>query len=602
MKKPRTTRLIARARSAARLNGRVAAASRRTIVRAASLLLLVSVWSCHRQSSSTTTVSDATPKPFIGGGSLTAAIRDDPPTFNPYVGRSTNVVEVLTHLMHASLVRVDRRTGELTPALAERWTHSPDRLTWTLSLRRDIRFSDGTPFTSADVAFAFDAVDDPRNASAIGDSILVRGKPIGVTTPDSSTVVLKFPVPPGTGLQVLANLPILPRHKLEASLRDGTLKRQWTANAAAEDIVGLGPFRLTSYRTAEAIEFERNPFYWRRDSEGVALPYLDRMTLVIVRDANTELLRVRNGQIDISAREIRAEDYGSLRRDAAQGRVQLADGGVAADTNMLWFNLSSRAYENDGRKAWLQNIEFRKAISHAADRQAIVDQVFLGAAVPVFGPVTPGNKRWYAADMSTYAHDPARAMQMLEQLGLRDRDRDGVREDSNGAPVRFSILTQQQDTIRMRTLVVLQEHLRRVGIQIDIVGVDAGMIIQRWSAGTYDAIYFGAESTSYDPADNLDFWLSSGSFHIWNAEQETPATRWEARIDELMHRQVAAADIAERQRLFAEVQRILVDQQAVICFAAPRMIAAMSPRVRNATPAPLKPLILWNADSLAVSN
>ena len=291
---------------------------------------------------------------------------------------------------------------------------------------------------------------------------------------------------------------------------------------------------MSSYRASEALELERNPFYWRRDRQGTPLPYLDHMKLAIVRDANTELLRIQNGQVDIGAREIRAEDYAALRRDELQGRVQLADAGVAADTNMLWFNLSSRAYANDSRKVWLQSVELRKAISHAVDRQAIVDQVFLGAAVPIFGPVTPGNRRWYTAGTPTYAHDPIRAAALLETLGLKDRDGDGVREDDNRRPVRFSILTQQQDTIRMRTLAVVQEHLRHVGIQIDIVGVDAGMIIQRWSAGAYDAIYFGAESTSYDPADNLDFWLSSGSFHIWNAEQETPSTEWEARIDELM--------------------------------------------------------------------
>ena len=565
----------------------------------AAILLLVSVCSCGPRPS-TTRGADAASGALVKGGSLTAAIRDDPPTFNPYVGRTTNVVEVLTHLLHASLVRVDRRTGELTPALAEHWTASPDGLTLTLTLRKGVRFSDGVPFTSSDVVFAFEAVYDPRSVSPIGDSLLVAGRKIGVAAPDSATAVLTFPVRPAGGLQVLANLPILPRHKLEAALRGGQLKDRWTVGAAPTEIVGLGPFRLSSYRASEALELERNPFYWRRDRQGTSLPYLDHMTLAIVRDANTELLRIQKGQVDIGAREIRAEDYAALRRDELQGRVQLADAGVAADTNMLWFNLSSRAYANDSRKVWLQSIELRKAISHAVDRQAIVDQVFLGAAVPVFGPVTPGNRRWYTAGTPIYAHDPSRAAALLETLGLKDRDGDGVREDDNRRPVRFSILTQQQDTIRMRTLAVVQEHLRHVGIQIDIVGVDAGMIIQRWSAGAYDAIYFGAESTSYDPADNLDFWLSSGSFHIWNAEQETPSTEWEARIDELMHRQ-AAADSTERERLFAETQRILAEHQPVICFAAPRMVAALSPRVLNATPAPLKPLVLWNAETLAVS-
>lgn len=571
---------------------------RRSLSAALALTLLATTVSCNRGAAAAEDrLHLAVPS---RGGALTAAIRDDPATFNPYVGRSTDAVEVLTRLLHASLVRIDRRTGKVTPWLAEHWTASDDRLTWTITLRKGVCFSDGTPFTSADVVFAFAAVNDPSVASAIGDSLIVNGRPITAVAVDEGTVILRFPAPPGGGLQVLDNLPILPRHKLEAAFRGGHLKEQWTIAAAPSDVVGLGPFRLAEYRPGEAVVVERNPFYWRADERGIALPYLDRLTLTIVRDLNTELLRVRNGQIDIGAREIRPEDYAALRRDEAVGRVRLADAGVSLDPNMLWFNLSAEAYANDPRKAWLQSGGFRKAISYAVNRQAIVDQVFLGAAVPVFGPVTPGNQAWYAAAGPRYEYDPSRAATLLQGLGLEDRNGDGIREDSTGRPVRFSVLTQQQDTIRMRTLAVVQEQLRRVGITMDIVGVDRGMIIRRWSAGDYDAIYFGVEATSYDPADNQDFWLSSGSFHLWNAGQPRPATEWERRIDDLIQQQARTADSVERRRLFGEAQRILADEQPVICFAAPRLVSVLSTRVANATPAPLRPMVLWNAESLAI--
>lgn len=534
------------------------------------------------------------------GGEITAAIRDDPPTFNPYAGRNTNVLDAVTRLVHAPLVRIDHTTGEPEPWLAERWTQSDDGLTWTLTLRKGIRFSDGSPFTSADVVFSLAAVYDPHTVSAIADSLLIDGRQIAATAADESTVVLRFPVRPGAGLQILDNLPILPRHKLEGALRDGRLKDEWTLATAPSEVVGLGPFRLAAYRPSERIVLERNPFYWRRDAHGAALPYLDRLILAIVRDQNTEVLRIQNGQIDLSAREIRPEDYAALRRDEEQGRVELADAGVGLDPNMLWFNLSPTAFAGDSRKVWLQSEDFRKAISHAVDRQTLVDQVFLGAAVPVFGPVTPGNRRWYDPDTPRYSYDPAQADALLARLGLVDRDGDGVREDRSGRPVRFSVLSQQQDVIRMRTLSVVQQHLRRAGIVVDVAGVDGGTIIERWGARQYDAIYFGVEATSYDPANNLDFWLSSASFHLWNAEQHTPATEWERRIDEVMQQQVLTTDTRERRRLFAEAQRILGEHLPVICFAAPRLIVAMTPRVVNARPAPLKPPVLWNADVLAV--
>ena len=536
------------------------------------------------------------------GGALVAAIRGDPGTFNPYTGRGTSVGETLTHLLHGALVRVNRRTGELEPRLAESWSQAADGVTWTLKLRRDVRFSDGQPFTSADVVFAFAAVYDATTTSAIGDAMLVNGKPIAVSAPDSATLVLRYPAPTAVALQLLENLPILPRHKLDAALRRGALKQEWTLATTPAEVVGLGPFRLAAYRSSETIELERNPFYWGRDERGRARPYLDRLTLAIVRDQNTERLRLENGQIDIGAREIRADDYATLRRDEARGRLRLVDAGIGLDPNMLWFNLSPDAYPGDPRKQWLQSADLRRAISLAVDRRVVVDQVYLGAAVPVIGPVTPGNTLWYDATAAAASHDPARAAALLDALGLRDRDGDGMREDDGGRPARFSVLTQQQDTVRMRTMAVVQEQLRRLGLAVDIVGVDTGLIVQRWGAGKYDAIYFGVESSSFDPANNLDFWLSSGSFHLWHAEQRTPATDWERRIDALMRQQAVTHDPSERQRLFADAQRVLTEQQPVICFAAPRVIVALSSRVTNAMPAPLKPMVLWNAETLGVTH
>ena len=568
---------------------------------AAALLLLLAlsvVGGCGGNGAGASAGGDRQVNP---GGELTAAIRDDPRTFNPYIGRNTNILEIITRLVHAPLVRINRTTGELEPWLAERWTESDDGLTWTLALRKDVKFSDGAPFTSADVLFALSAVYDPRAVSPIGDALLVNGRRIEATAPDPFTVLMKLPARRGGGVQVLDALPILPRHKLEAALRAGNLKEQWTLATAPSEIVGLGPFRVAAYQPSERILLERNPHYWRRDAHGAVLPYLDRLTLAIVRDQNTEVLRIQNGQVDISAREIRPEDYVALKRDEEQGRVKLVDAGIGLDSNMLWFNLSPRAYAGDPRKPWLQSEDFRKAISYAVDRKTLADQVYRGAAVPVYGPVTPGNKAWYSASAPQYPHDPERARALLTGLGMKDGNGDGVLDDRNGRPVRFSILSQQQDTIRMRTLAILQEHLRRIGIAVDVAGVDAGMIVQRWGAGQYDAIYFGVEATSYDPADNLDFWLSSGSFHLWNAEQESPSTEWERRIDELMHRQALATDMAERRRLFTEVQQILGEHLPVICFAAPRLIVAMTPRVMNVAPVPLKPVVLWSADTLAVS-
>jgi peptide/nickel transport system substrate-binding protein len=566
------------------------------ILTAAGCALLLSVSACRDPEASASDAKAASP---TTGGEITVAIRDDPSSLNPYVGRGTSVLETITHLVHAPLVRIDRVTGNVEPWLAERWSRSEDGLVWTVTLRQGIKFSDGVPLTSADVLFAFAAVYSPDAVSAIGDSMLIDGRQIRVSAPNPSTVVLTFPARVGAGLQVLDNLPILPRHRLATALRSRNLRDAWTLRTPPSDIVGLGPFRLVSYEPSEELVLERNPFYWRRDGNGRHLPILDRLRLRIVRDQSAEILRIENGQIDIGAREIRPEDYAPARKAEAKRQIQLADAGVSLDPSMLWFNLSPEAYAGDSRKGWLQSEVFRRALSLGVDRGAIVDQVYLGAAVPVFGVVSPGNRRWYAPE-PVDPFDPTRARALLATIGLQDRDGDGILDDEGRRPVRFSILTLQQDTLRMRTVAVIQSQLRRLGVMVDIVGTDTGAIVQRWAAGRYDAIYFGVEATSYDPASNLDFWLSSGSFHVWNAEQDTPVSEWERSVDELMRQLVASPDDSERQRLFREVMRLHAEHLPVICFVAPRLTIAMSPRVANVTPAPLAPPILWNAEHLAV--
>src|SRR6185437_15161662 len=115
--------------------------------------------------------------------------------------------------------------------------------------------------------------------------------------------------------------------------------------------------------------------------------------------------------------------------------------GPAVDPNMLWFNLTPAAAARP-HKAFLQRAEFRQAIAYAVDRDAIVSSVYLGAATPIYGPVSPSNKSWYSDRAPQYPHDVARAKALLAGIGLVDRNGDGMLDDASGAPVRFTILTQ----------------------------------------------------------------------------------------------------------------------------------------------------------------
>jgi len=534
----------------------------------------------------------------VRGGQLIVSFRSEPRSFNRHI-QSAAADELFSRLTAARLVRLNRVTDEIEPRLAERWTLAEDGLTYTLELRKDVRFSDGAPFSSADVLFSFRAAYDEAAASVLADELKIAGQPLEVSAPDPNTVLIRFPSPFGPGLRILDGLPILPRHKLEAALDEGRFREAWGTTTPPGEMAGLGPFVLDEFTPGQRLVFVRNPNFWMQDADGVGLPYLDRLVVEYVAEQNAEVLRLEAGQIDLMTSEARPEDVAAFREAAAAGRLQLVDVGIGRDPNLMWINLRPDAKMSDTRRAWLQSEDFRKAISHAVDRDVFVNAVYLGAAVPLYGPVTPGFGSWYVPDLPTYALDRDRARALLAGLGLADRNGDGVLDDRAGAPVRFSLITQQGADTRERGAAVIQDQLRQVGIAVDVVGLDQGTIIQRYGPGDFEAIYFFTNVTDPDPSLMSAFWLSSGYFHFWNPGQSSPATAWERRIDELMGQLTTSIDDAERHQLFAEAQRIFAEHVPALYFAAPRVYVAMSPRVLNAQLAVGPPQVLWNAEVLA---
>ena len=232
-------------------------------------------------------------------------------------------------------------TGELEPWLATSWTSSSaDGRVWTLKLRPGVVFSDGAPFSAADVQFTFQALYDKQVASPLASSLLIADKPLDVRAIDDTTIVLTMPAPYGPGLSLLDAIPILPRHKLEAAFKAGTFRDAWGLSTPPADLAGLGPFVLKSYVHGERMIFARNPHYWRLDDKGAALPRLDELEVQIVPDQNAELLRLKGGTTDLMTAQVRPEDLAGLRRLETSGAVQLVQAGLSINPDGLWFNLT----------------------------------------------------------------------------------------------------------------------------------------------------------------------------------------------------------------------------------------------------------------------
>jgi peptide/nickel transport system substrate-binding protein len=515
-------------------------------------------------------------------------VRTEPRNFTR-LGAREETTDLVALLLHGSLIRINRVTDDVEPWLAESWTRGPDGLHYTIKLRPNVQFSDGHALSSDDVVFSFDAT----YSTGSGDSLEVDGKRLTVAAVDPLTVTLTFPRPFAPGLRILDNLIILPRHKLEPALKDGTLKTTWGLSTPPSELVGLGPFVLSAYQPGQRLVFARNTHYWRRDSKGATLPYLDRLTLDVVPDQNTQLLRLESGESDVTNSAMPAEMYASLKQGADAGKLHLYDLGPALYPELLWFNLKPGAFAGDPRASWLQRDELRQAISLAVDRKVFVDTVYLGAGVPMFGPVSPANTRWYWTGTPPVPHDPERAKQLLASIGV-----------TPAHPAQFTILTQKGRPSYERAVAVIRDELKKIGVIVDVAALEGNALVQQFLSAKYDAVYFYFSLSDTDPAMNADYWPTTGSEHFWNREQKTPATPWEARLDDLFRRQAAAPDPAERKRLFDEFQSIFVEHQPTISFAVPRVFVASSARLSNVTSSPglqVPPRLLWSPDTLTVT-
>jgi peptide/nickel transport system substrate-binding protein len=539
--------------------------------------------------------------PARRGGQIVGSIRVAPRSFDRFLAadQASDLFSVLTQ---GRLVRVNRASFELEPWLAERWESTSDGRVHTLHLRQGVVWSDGVPFTSADVLFSLRAAFDPKSGSVVGSSLMPGGKPMTASAPDANTVIVTYAAPSGPGLRLLDMLPIMPKHKLEAALDAGTFAKAWDPATSPAEIVGTGPFILREFQVGQRLVLERNPRYWRKAPDGGALPYLDRIVLEIVPDQNAELVRLQSGMTDLTYSELRSEDYVPVRRGEEEGKLKMVEAGVATDADAFWFCLKPEVKKADPRFAFVQKREFRQAISHAVDREEFARTVFLGEAVPVWGPITSGNREWFTPNLPRYGYDPNKARELLKSIGLEDRNKNGVVEDAKGTEARFTVLTQRGLGYYERGTTVLREKAAQVGIALDIVPLEYSALLPKLFECQYDAIYMRVLMTDLDPAGNPDFWLSSGSTHFWNIGQKMPATDWEARIDTLMLEQASTLDPERRRAIFNDAQRILAENLPVLHFAAPRLYYGHSRRLVGVTPSVIRPPILWSADTLSVTN
>ena len=545
------------------------------------------------------------------GGRFVIGQASGPRTFNALMANESSSNDV-NRLLFAVLAEYDNGAQTFYPMLAKSWSESADGLTWTWRLRRGARFSDGHPITSTDVLFSFEiAYDDSLHPTA-QDMLMVRGRKMEISAPDSYTVVLRPAAPYPLMLPAIENLRILPRHVLEPRLRAGTFAAAYGVATPPESLVTSGAWRLKRHVPSERTVLEPNPYWIGVDRKGQSLPYLDELEFTIVPDQSTMSLKFLSGELD-ALDNVKPEDYATYEKRAVAGRFTLYDLGPSLSSNFVCFNLNRLRSARGDLKAgdpavgavkytWFADPEFRRAVSMAIDRAAIIRGPYFRAGFENWSLLTSGIREWHSPELRGDAYDPAGARRVLARLGYRDTDGDGVIEDAQGHPVSFTLMAQSESATRVATATIICDDLRRVGIRAVPVQQDNNSVVTHVRQDfQYDAVMLGLSSpVPPDPGAAPNFLRSSGASHFWNVRQPSPETVAERAIDSLFQANVSSTDAKVRHRTWTEIQRTLNQVHFVIWLPSAGIKLPVRNGFGNLQPVALPHRLLWNIDRVFV--
>ena len=543
--------------------------------------------------------------PGQSGGRLIISTFGDPKTFNPITGNEQSSEEIYRHLF-SSLTGLDSPSQTVLPQLAYAWTNSPDGRTWIFYLRKNLRWSDGQPLNADDVVFTWnDVIYNPDIDNVVRDAFIIQGKKFVVTKLDDLTIQVQTPQVYAPFLINFGGVPILPRHVLDSAVQQKTFTSAYGVDWDPARIVGSGPFRLKSYAPAQTLLLERNPYFFEVDQKGTRLPYFDNIVYTIVPDMNALSLRFLSGESDVDD-FIPPYEYDHYKTAADAGKLTLLEPGIGLETAFFWFNentnmdQSGKPLVDPVKLKWFRDKRFRQACSYAIDRQSIVDSVYSGRAVPNYGFVTPGNRKWYDPDTMKYPHDPARALALLKEMGIEKRNGDDFLTDADGNKVEFVLNTNTGNGAREKTAVLIQNDLQKIGMQVVVQSIEFNSLVEKVDVShEYECVLLGLGGGSTDPSDSMNVVKSSGFTHQWFPRQQTPSTPWEARLDELMDAQNCTLDDAQRHKDFNEVQSILAEEVPMIYTVTPYYYAAVRNNLANVRATALSSYrATWNIEEL----
>jgi peptide/nickel transport system substrate-binding protein len=438
----------------------------------------------------------------------------------------------------------------LKQALAESYEVASDGLSIRFSLRKNVRWHDGKPFTSRDVAFTAMKVWKalhPRNR-------VTMAKLTSVDTPDDHTVIFRLSAPAPFLLAILngGESQVVPQH-----IYDG---EDVAKNLVEKSPVGTGPFRLSEWRRGDAIVLERNPDYWEEGK-----PYLDRIIFRIIPDEAARATAFETGEVQ----------FGHFSPVSACNAARLAKlPHLGMDTRGYDFFGTRYMLEVNTRNPKLADRRVRQALAHAINRDFILENVWCGFGEKSTGPVPTAQKQFYTADVAKYDFNPKRAEELLDEAGFR-RGTDGIRFKITHDPLPFG-------PVYSRSAEVLKQNLRAVGIDVEVRAQDTPSWLRRIYTDNDFDLTSNTLSALPDPTLGVQrvYWSKNIVKGVPFSNSSGYAN---PEMDKVLEAAQSETDKEKRRALFHEMQKIAQRDLPVIDLFVMKQSTIFNKKVKNHT-------------------
>lgn len=488
--------------------------------------------------------SDSSTEPK-NGGTITIAIAEEPDTLDTHKTLSGIAYSIIATYFGSSLLYKDPETKLLHPSLAESYTISDDKKSWTFKLRSGVTFQDGTPLTAKRYKETFDRMLQPEHLSSVSASEFDGLS--GAEAPDDQTLVLHFDSPAApilTNLSYAAFAQPMPIDVIEK-----------IGSEYGRKPIGVGPFKVTGWKTGESVTLEKNTaFTWGEGSyKNQGAPHLDGLVFRFIKDAQTVKAALESGSVDI-AYQLNGKVAKSFRNNPKYEVLEDLNLGVT----FLGMNLQDKRFTDPA---------VRRAISYAINKEAIVQSALQGEGIVAHSPLA---KSIFGYDPSSesydYKYNIEEAKKLLDAAGWIVNG-EGVRE-KDGEKLTVNLIHDETKRLEAQ---LIQTMLAQVGIQVKTQQLEGAAYYDASNTKAFDILLRRYEYTDPDILYYLFHTTQSGNKYSID----------DAKLNDLLVDGRITFDPKARLPIYKEVQKLIVEQAYVVPLYTQKDFTVINSKVKG---------------------